>query len=204
MKKITGVGAIACAALLASNVYAAMPADHAGEIMVRARAVNINWNNSTNTAALAGVGAANKTIPEVDLSYFFTSHIAAELILTYPQKVTINPNVGSVKALPPVLTVQYHFMPDSPSFRPYIGAGLNYTIFSSYSLANGTLNGSNNSTGLALQAGFDVPISDTMTFNVDVKKTYIKTDITAAGTGAYAGTLKLDPVLVGVGLGWKF
>lgn len=199
MKKITGVGAITCAMLLASNAYAAMAGDHAGEIMVRARAVNINWHNSTSGALTTlGAAAANKTIPEVDLSYFFTSHIAAELILTYPQKVTINPGLGSVKALPPILTVQYHFMPDSASFRPYVGAGLNYTRFSSYSLVNG-LTGSSSSTGFAMQAGFDVPVTDTMTFNVDLKKTYIKTDISAG-----AGTLKLDPVLIGVGLGWKF
>ncbi len=204
MKKITGVGAVACAMLFASGASFAdgMAADHAGEIMVRARAVQINFNNSTNTPALAGVGAANKTIPEVDLSYFFTSHIAAELILTYPQKITVNPNVGSLKALPPTLTVQYHFAPDSQSFRPYVGAGVNYTRFSSYSLGGGALSGSNNSTGFALQAGFDVPITDKMTFNLDLKKLTMRTDITAAGVPV--GTLKLDPYLVGVGLGWKF
>lgn len=202
MKRISGVGAIACM-LFASNAFAGMAADHGGEFMVRARAVHLGWNNSVNSPALAGVGAANKTIPEVDLSYFFTSHIAAELILTYPQKVTIDPNVGSVKALPPILTVQYHFLPDSQSFRPYVGAGINYTRFSSYSLAGGALTGSKDSTGLALQAGFDIPLTDTMTFNVDVKKAYIKTDISTAA-GAPVGTLKLDPVLIGVGLGWKF
>ena len=204
MRKITGIGTVACAMLFASGAQAAMPADHAGEFMVRARAVHIGWQNSTNTTALAGVGAANKTIPEVDLNYFFTPNIAAELVLTYPQKVTVDPNVGSLKALPPSLTLQYHFMPDSASFRPYIGAGINYTRFSSYSLGGGTLTGSSNSTGFAMQAGFDMPITDTMTFNVDVKKEYIKTDISATATGASAGTLKLDPVLLGVGLGWKF
>lgn len=203
MKQITSAIATLCAALLAPSAYADMQADHSGEIMVRARAVQIDFNNSTNTAPLAGVNAANKTIPEVDFSYFFTSHIATELILTYPQNITINPSVGSVKALPPTLTVQYHFLPDSQSFRPYVGAGINYTRFSSYSLAGGALNGSSSSWGGALQAGFDVPLTSTMTFNVDVKKTYMKTDISTAA-GAPVGTLTLDPVLIGVGLGWKF
>lgn len=207
MKKITGVGGIACAALLASNVYAAMPADHAGEFMVRARAVHIGWQNSSSP--VAGVAAENKTIPEVDLSYFFTPNIATELILTYPQSVNINLSgapLGSIKVLPPILTVQYHFMPDSQSFRPYIGAGLNYTIFSSVGLSAGAtpLNIQRSSTGFAMQAGFDVPINDTMTFNVDVKKAYIKTDVSNGISGAYVTTLKVDPVLIGVGLGWKF
>ncbi len=210
MKKITGVGAIACAMLFASNASFAegtMAADHAGEIMVRARAVQLNWQNSSNP--VAGVAAQNKTIPEVDLSYFFTSNIAAELILTYPQKVNINLSgtpLGSVKALPPILTLQYHFAPDSQSFRPYVGAGINYTNFSSVSLAAGAtpLNVKKSSTGLALQAGFDVPITENLTFNLDLKKAYIKTDVSAATSGAYVTTLNVDPYLVGVGLGWKF
>ncbi len=195
MKQIKLLTAISCAMLLASSAYASE-----GDMLVRVRAVHLNWNNSST---IAGLAAQNKTIPEVDLSYFFTNNIAAELILTYPQKVTINPGIGSVKALPPTLTVQYHFSPDSPSFRPYVGAGINYTNFSGYSLVGGTLTGSSSSWGGALQAGFDIPLTSSMSFNVDIKKVYMKTDVSAVG-GAYVGTLKLDPLLIGVGLGWKF
>ncbi len=197
MKKITG--ALAGAILLATNAYAAP-----GDMIVRVRAVDINFQNSADTAALAGVTAANKTIPEADVSYFFTDNIAAELILTYPQKITVNPNIGSLDALPPTLTLQYHFMPDNPSFRPYIGAGINYTNFSSVNLAGGALNSSNSSTGGALQIGFDVPISGNMSFNFDVKKVYMKTTISSAASGATVGTLTLNPYLIGAGLGWKF
>ena len=197
MKKITG--ALAGAILLATNAYAAP-----GDMIVRVRAVDINFQNSADTAALAGVTAANKTIPEADVSYFFTDNIAAELILTYPQKITVNPNIGSLDALPPTLTLQYHFMPDNPSFRPYIGAGINYTNFSSVNLAGGALNLSNSSTGGALQIGFDVPISGNMSFNFDVKKVYMKTTISSAASGATVGTLTLNPYLIGAGLGWKF
>ena len=197
MKKITG--ALAGALLLASSAYAAP-----GDMILRVRAVDINFQNSTDTAALAGVSAANKTIPEADVSYFFTDNIAAELILTYPQKITVNPNIGSLDALPPTLTLQYHFMPDNPSFRPYIGAGINYTNFSIVNLAGGALNSSNSSTGGALQIGFDVPISGNMSFNFDVKKVYMKTTITSAASGASVGTLTLNPYLIGAGLGWKF
>jgi outer membrane protein len=197
MKKTTG--ALVGALLLASNAYAAP-----GDMIVRVRAVDINFQNSADTSALAAVTAANKTIPEADVSYFFTDNIAAELILTYPQKITVNPNIGSLDALPPTLTLQYHFMPDNPSFRPYIGAGINYTNFSSVNLAGGTLNSSNSSTGGALQIGFDVPISGNMSFNFDVKKVYMKTTITSAASGATVGTLTLNPYLIGAGLGWKF
>lgn len=197
MKQIKLLTAISCAILLASSAYASE-----GDMLVRVRAVHLNWNNSST---IAGLAAQNKTIPEVDLSYFFTNNIAAELVLTYPQKVDVNLGatpIGSLKALPPTLTVQYHFMPDSASFRPYVGAGINYTNFSGYSLGGGTITGSSSSFGGALQAGFDVPLTSSMSLNVDIKKVYIKNDLkTAAGP---LTTLKLDPLLIGVGLGWKF
>ncbi len=203
MKKINLLGAASCAMLLSANAFAdaGMSGDNPGDMMVRVRAVHLNWDNSSS---ITGLAAQNKTIPEVDLSYFFTKNIATELILTYPQKVNVNLGatpVGSLKALPPTLTVQYHFLPDNPSFRPYVGAGINYTNFSGYSLAN-NITGSSSSWGGALQAGFDIPLTSSMTFNVDIKKLYIKNDLsTPAGP---LTTLKLDPLLVGVGLGWKF
>ena len=147
----------------------------------------------------------DKWAPEVDISYFITRNIALELILTYPQKhdVTLNgAHIGSVKHLPPTLTLQYHFAPEA-GFRPYVGAGVNYTRFSGVNLnAPPRLDTENSSVGWALQAGFDVPIAKNMVFNVDVKKIKIETDLFAPG--GYLTTLKIDPLLVGVGLGWKF
>ena len=188
---------MAASALLASsNVFA-----EAGNWMARVRAVNIAPHNSSSP--VAGAELSSKTIPEVDFSYFFTDNISAELILTYPQKHTVSLNgasLGTLKELPPTLLVQYHFMPGS-SFSPYVGAGLNYTIYSSVNLAPG-LSTSRSSTGGALQVGFDVPINKNLSFNVDLKKVYMKIDVNNAG--AYLTTLKIDPVLFGVGLGWKF
>ena len=48
----------------------------------------------------------------------------------------------------------------------------------------------------------DIPLSKNLYLNFDVKKVYIKTDVFAGG--AKPGTFKVDPVLVGVGLGWRF
>src|SRR5271165_4220995 len=93
--------------------------------LVRVRAVNVSPANSSDP--IDGVGASDrltvesKTIPEVDFSYFFTPNIAAELILTYPQKHNValdGNNIGSFKELPPTLTAQYHFLP-AAQFDPY-------------------------------------------------------------------------------------
>lgn len=189
--------AVAASALFASsNVFA-----EAGDWLVRARVVNVAPQNSSSP--LAGVAVSSKTIPEIDISYFFTDNISAELILTYPQKHDVSLNgasLGTLKELPPTLLAQYHFMPGS-SFSPYVGVGLNYTKFSNVNIP--TLDVDRNSTGGALQVGFDMPLNKNLSFNVDLKKVYMKTDVKTAA-GAYVTTLKVDPVLFGIGLGWKF
>lgn len=168
--------------------------------MVRARVVNLDSANKDSTPL--GLTVNNKTIPEVDITYFFNKNIAAELILTVPQKHTLRAGgaaIGTLKHLPPTLTVQYHF--DVAGFKPYVGAGLNYTRFSSVHLPAG-VSINRNSFGPALQAGVDFPLSKNLYLNFDVKKVYIKTDVAAGG--AKLGTFKVDPVLVGVGLGYRF
>jgi outer membrane protein len=124
------------------------------------------------------------------------------LILTVPQQMTVSAgaNVGTFKALPPTLTLQYHFT-DFNGYKPYVGAGLNYTKITNTSL--GGLGLSDHSVGLALQAGVDVPLTKQVSLNFDVKKVQIKTDVYTAA-GAKAGSLKLDPTLIGVGLGYRF
>lgn len=96
--------------------------------LVRARAVHIDPADKADP--VGGVGASdrisveNKTIPEVDISYFFTKNIAAELVLTYPQKHEVyldGKSIGTFKHLPPSLMAQYHFTPeknDQPVPRP--------------------------------------------------------------------------------------
>ncbi|HYR05971.1 MAG TPA: OmpW family outer membrane protein [Gallionella sp.] len=196
MQKRVLITVAASVLLVSSNVFA-----EAGDWLVRARAVNIDTKNSSSP--LPGVAVSNELIPEADISYFLTENISAELVLTSPHKhdVTLNGTfLGTLKDLPPTLLAQYHFKSGN-SFRPYVGAGLNYTIFSNVKIPGFVV--SRSSTGGALQIGFDIPINKNLSFNVDIKKVYMKTDVKTAA-GAYVTTLKIDPVLFGIGLGWKF
>ena len=178
-----------------------------GPWLVRVRAVNLEPNNSDSTGL--GLGINSKVIPEVDISYFFTPQIAAELVLTVPQKQTVSSNgvaIGSLRHLPPTLTLQYHFT-GLGALKPYVGAGINYTRFTSVQFTpaivaalNPTL--SKDSFGFALQAGVDYALSKNTYLNFDVTKVQIKTTVNSFG--AKAGTLKVDPWLVGVGIGWRF
>lgn len=176
--------------------------------LVRARAVYIDPANQS--APVAGVGAADrihvssKTIPEVDVSYFFTPNISAELVLTYPQKhdVTLDgAKIGTFKHLPPTLTAQYHFLPGA-DINPYVGAGVNYTLLSSVNLLNGAGRLEHDSVGLALQAGVDFKLDKNWSINLDLKKVQIRSDVYISG--ARASDVKVDPLLIGVGVGYRF
>ena len=201
---------LAAAALCALTSGAAMAQNYPqdGKWMVRARAVHLD-SAYGGAAGDKGVSVNDKWIPELDISYFFTPNLAAELILTYPQKHDVRLNgakIGTLKHLPPTLLAQYHFT-NLGAFKPYVGAGINYTRFSSVKFdpaVDAALNPSvkKNSFGPALQIGFDYALDKNWSINFDVKKVYIKTDVRSFGTKV--GTFKVDPVLVGVGLGYRF
>ena len=78
---------LAVAALCVLSSGAALAQQAEGPWMVRARAVHLDSANKDSTPL--GLSVNNKTIPEVDVTYFFNKNIAAELILTVPQKHTL-------------------------------------------------------------------------------------------------------------------
>lgn len=175
-----------------------------GPFQVRVRAVNVDpANKGTDTGALVSLNS--KVIPEVDFTYFVTPNIAAELILTYPQKHDVSlegsGKIGSLRHLPPTLTAQYHFLPTG-QIRPYVGAGINYTNITTVTLPN-NLNVDRGSFGLAFQAGVDVQVAPKVFVNLDIKKVNIQTNLRSAA-GADLGKIKVDPTLIGVGVGYRF
>ena len=199
--RLIAAAALACAA--------AAPA-FAGDFVVRARVLQLDpANESTATlSALGGVSVNTKYIWEIDASYFVTPNVAFELIATTPQKQTVSldgSKIGTLRHLPPTLTAQYHFAPTNPTVRPYVGFGVNYTHFSAVKLElSGTpLEIDRNSWGTAIQFGADFPINDKLSINVDFKKIDIRTDVTHPSLGN-VGTVKVDPVLFGIGIGYRF
>ncbi|WP_151632397.1 OmpW/AlkL family protein [Noviherbaspirillum aerium] len=209
MKKIILAATVAVTAL---GIFSTQASAQQSPWQLRARAVHIDPadKSSAGTGALAGLPAdaitvSSKTIPEVDISYFFTPNLAAELILTYPQKHDVSVSglgkIGTFKHLPPTLTLQYHFAP-AAQISPYVGAGVNYTRISSVRLLNGTADLESHSFGLALQAGIDFKLDKNWSLNFDVKKVQIRSDVLVGGVAV--SKVKVDPVLVGVGLGYRF
>ncbi len=225
----------AAAALLATTALAAVSSPSlaqdfkgksAGDIVIRARGLavlpqedgKLKLNGATDIGE-ANVG--NDYIPELDFSYFVTDNIALELIAgTSRHKVSGSLNglgnsvdIGKVSLLPPTLTAQYHFF-TKERVSPYIGAGINYTLFYREDAAK-TPNGIGlaitntdyeNRFGFALQAGVDVAVSGPWSVNFDVKKIFLKTDVTAQTNlgPVVKSKVHLDPWLLGVGVGYRF
>ncbi|MAI91623.1 OmpW family outer membrane protein [Ponticaulis sp.] len=160
-------------------------------------------------------------VPELDITYFLTDNIAAELILgVTPHDVTAtnvaavagaDVDIGDVTLLPPTLTLQYHFFNET-RFTPYAGVGLNYTVF--FDEDAGPVADDidyDDSFGLALQAGLDIDLDGEpggWLLNVDVKKIWINSDVTVDFTTALGATVDADvdinPTVVGVGFGYRF
>lgn len=205
MKTTTRITALPLAFALLAAAGAAHAQD-SGNWLVRARALHLDSANKDSTGLNLSVN--NKTFPEFDISYFFSPNFAAELVLTYPQKHDLRSNgakIGKLKHLPPTLLGQYHFT-GLGGFRPYLGAGVNYTIFSDVQFDPAVVAAlqpriKKHSVGLALQVGVDVPVGGWL-LNFDLKKVKLETDVYAGANKA--GTFKVDPALFSVGLGKRF
>lgn len=179
---------------------------------MRVRAVDLLFQNGqTSTVADLNVKAKNQVIPEFDVSYFFTKNIAAELVLTWPQQVNItagsgNTNIGKVSALPPSLLAQYHFT-DLGAFKPYVGLGVNYTIFGNRANFPGLGNSvqfDQNSVGVVGQIGADYMFDKNWGLNIDLKYAAMATNVQAVAGGANLGKLTLNPWMPVVGVAYKF
>jgi outer membrane protein len=210
--------ATALAALAAATPAAAKQ----GDWLVRLRAIVVAPNESSGPVLpsfpSATVGVGNAVMPELDFTYMATDHIGIELILattrhTISGQGSLEPvgPLASTWVLPPTLTAQYHFTPEA-KVRPYVGVGLNWSIFYSESASDELENavgatdvGLSNSVGVAFQAGIDIDLSPKVFLNFDIKYITMGTNATLT-TGALVNTVDVDvnPLVFGVGLGTRF
>jgi len=173
---------------------------------VRARVIVVAPDDeSTVTPIGAETDVSTETVPEIDLTYFFTNNIAAELIAATAKHEIDQDGPGSLGTawiLPPTLTVQYHFTPDN-KISPYVGAGLNYSMFYGEDEAAGITDlDVDGGVGYALQAGVDYWLDDNWGLNLDVKKLYLNIDGTV--NNVIKADIDLDPWIVGAGVSYRF
>lgn len=194
-----------------------------GDWLVRVRAIGVLPTDDSGGISpdllTARLEAQPAIMPELDITYMATDNIGIELILaTTPHDIDGKGAISGLDKvadswlLPPTLLVQWHFLPKG-QIRPYVGAGVNYTITYGED-ATGSLETAlggptkvelDNSFGWALQAGVDIGIDERWFANIDVK--YIDIDVDAkitTGGVTRDADVSIDPVIVGVGLGYRF
>ena len=215
MKKFLSL--LGAAAALVSPAFAEQ-----GDLLVRLRGIIVAPTDESSAAQPTFPGATvsvdNAIVPELDFTYFLTDNIGAELILaTSPHDISGEGTlaglgeIADAMVLPPTLLLQYHF-PTAGRVRPYVGAGINWTIFYSEDASSSLVNAVgptavslDDSVGWAVQAGVDFDLTDRVFLNVDVK--YIDIDTTATlNSGGLINTVdvSIDPIVAGVGVGMRF
>jgi outer membrane protein len=145
--------------------------------------------------------------PEIDLEYFITKNISAELVLALVKDDIMlsngGINAGSVWLLPPSLLVKYHPLPNA-KVSPYVGFGMNVVMPFDERL---TVGGSktpfkiDSTIGWAAQVGADIPITKHCFFNVDAKYYSTGMNMTIGGTKY---NLDINPFILGTGIGVRF
>lgn len=215
----------------AGAMLAAVPAqaqDHqglaAGDVLVRLRTIVVAPNEKSSgvrpTFPTEHVSLDDAVMPEVDVTYMATKNIGFELIAsttkhTAAGKTGTTGSIGDLAStwvLPPTLTAQYHFNP-SGNIRPYMGAGVNYTIFwdekasgGLQDAVGGTKVKMSDSFGWAGQVGVDIDLNRKIFLNLDLK--YIDIDTKArlqtTAIGRQDVMVHVDPLVFGAGVGIRF
>lgn len=199
----------------------------AGDWLVRGRIIHVdpdNSNDSLSVVGLKGLSADSDTVPELDFTYFVSNNWALELILAVSDhdvkaggalKAALGPGTAGIdsKALPPTLVLQYHFNPQG-KYRPYAGLGVNYTHFfdegSNSVLETALVDPSpsvevDDSFGPAAQVGIDIEVNQSWFVNFDVKYIDIDADATIKSGGVkFKSDVDIDPIVWGVGVGYRF
>ena len=223
------------ASLIAIALAAPLAQAHqAGDILVRAGAITVNPEADSSSVkvdrgALSGTDLGGKATMSSDtqlglnFAYMLTDHLGLELLAASPFEHDVkikgtalpaaNGKLGTLKHLPPTLSLVYYPLDSQSAFQPYVGGGINYTwIYDEHVGSGASAQGfdnfrASNSWGLAWQIGADYMLTDNIMINAQAR--YIDIDTTAyvdnTALGARAKVdVDVDPFVYMVGLGYKF
>lgn len=211
-------------AALLSTLLVAAPFAQA-KLSVNVGAINVNPDNTAsaiNENKALGLVADSNTQLGITFDYQYSDNVVFELVAATPFSHTVEgagglagAEIADVKHLPPTLLAQYHFFDATAKFRPFVGAGLNYTVFfdEEPSAALKATLGTNDveldldsSFGIALQLGFNYDLNEKWGLHGMISKIDINTDATVYANGAKALTsdVELDPVVAMFGVKYKF
>ena len=183
-----------------------------GNWLIGAKALLLDPDVSS-TVSIGGEAKANSDfVPMIDVRYFVTPDISLETMWGYSEHklravgtALGDMNLGTTKILPFTLTAQYNPRANS-QLSPYVGVGLNYTLFVDGDPGSAQEVKYDDAFGTAFNLGVDYFLDERRFFNIDVKKILISTDVRvdAGIAGTAHAAVDLDPLLISFGFGWVF
>jgi outer membrane protein len=185
----------------------------AGDVVLGFGAVGVLPTNGGSVGLIGGEpNASNAASPLLDGTYFFTPNLALNLIAaTTRHQVEVRNsalgtvNLGTVWALPPTLTAQYHFLPNS-RISPYVGVGLNVTMYYGY---GGSLTPPvtrvrlDPSVGVAPNIGVDYEIAPNWLLNLDAKWILMQPDV-SVNSGFIRAQADINPFVISGAIRYRF
>jgi outer membrane protein len=227
MRKILSMAVIAVMA----GASVAAQAYEEGDWIVRVGATTVAPNEDSDSiviptepaTVLKGVDVDSDTQLGLIGAYMLTDNFGLELLAATPFKHDISVSgtgieAGSIKQLPPTLSLQWYPRGGKAGWQPYVGVGVNYTyvfdeeVDSDLEGALEALIGAtdvklevDSSFGLAAQAGVDFPMGENWGLNVGVW--YLDIDTTAkikTDVGNVKFDVDIDPWVYNIGIAYKF
>jgi len=225
----TQVLAAAIAALSLSGVAVA---HEAGDFILRGGVIHAEPDSSSSKIKVNGVSqpgsgvnadGGSKTQFGLGLTYMVMPHFGLEVTATtpYTHKIRakyggVNYNRAEVSRMSPTISAQYFFLNPKSRFQPYVGLGLNYTLYHNEKLSSEAKRDYNarslkikDSVGIAAQVGMDYRITERFVVNASVWKMSMSAKAEwkenwRGGEQKMKADMDIDPWVYYIGAGFKF
>ncbi|MEP1766412.1 MAG: OmpW family outer membrane protein [Sulfitobacter sp.] len=192
------------ALVIAAAAATSASAQSQGDITVGFGVASVLPKSGNGTLAGGTADVRNDVRPSITAEYFLRDNLGLELLAATPFEHDINisgiGHAGTTKHLPPTLSLNYHF-PTHSAFKPYIGAGINYTAFFQEASDLGTLE-VEDGFGFSVQVGMDYELNETSSLRANLRWIDIDSDVTL--DGAYIGKAEIDPYVLNLAYVVKF
>ncbi|QKJ87297.1 Outer membrane protein OmpW [Paramixta manurensis] len=208
---------LAALSLVLLTVVPALASAHqAGDFFMRAGTATVRpTEGSDNVLGMGSFDVNNDTQLGLTFTWMATDNIGIELLAATPFRhkvgLAATGTLATVRQLPPTLMAQYYFFDANSKFRPYVGAGINYTTFydADFNQTGRDAGLSDlsvkDSWGMAGQVGLDYEIDSNWLLNMSLWYMDIDTEVKfkAAGQQQNINT-RIDPWVFFFGVGYRF
>ena len=191
------------------------PGAQKGDWIVRAGLSQVNPKSENLDLDGAFVVVDSDISPTFDVTYMFSNHFGIELLAAYPftHGIDLKPEGGpdsriaQTDHLPPTLSLVWRPFDDKATFQPYVGVGMNYTMFFNEQLRNAPNSVDlklDDSFGPAAVIGTDIALGEDKKWFLNAAVRWMDIDTDVSIENDELGTVEIDPFVYTVGFGRRF